>query len=40
MRFGYSRERDCGSQGGEGNDEMKIMMTFMMIIRMMYERCL
>ena len=33
-------ERDCTFQGGEGDDEMKIMMTFMMIIRMLYERCL
>ena len=39
MMFG-NVERDCTFQGGEGDDEMKIMMTFMMIIRMQYERCL
>ena len=39
MMFG-NVERDCTFQGGEGDDEMKIMMTFMMIIRMLYERCL
>ena len=32
-------ERDCTFQAGEGDDEMKIMMTFLMIIRMQYERC-
>ena len=31
---------DCTFQGGEGDDEMKLMMTFMIIIRMQYERCL
>ena len=30
----------CTFQGGEGDDEMKIMMTFMMIMRMLYKRCL
>ena len=33
-------ERDCTFQAGEGDDEMKIMMKFVMIIRMLYKRWL
>ena len=37
-------DRDSASQGGKGDDdssdEMKIILTFMMILRMLYKRCL